>query len=219
MARAERTLTANAFGTWFPKGTETLLQVPQYYQRYSLSCEAVSLRMALAYKNKTVSEDELIQNLKFATLKPAHYDSRTNQEIWGDPEVGFVGRIDGSMPAKTGYGVYEKPILDLALRYDKAAILEPATLDSLIGEIAAGNPVVVWGSINGGIDISWHDESGKFIKAISGEHARVVVGFSGTESAPTGIILNDPVYGRIEMTTAEFLRDWGLLGNKGVVVY
>ncbi len=216
--RIENFLPANTFGGWIRQGQETVLSVPVYYQKYSLSCEIAALRMALGYKGIYVSEDNLIKNLPFATYGPRKFDAKKNTNIWADPNVGFVGLINGKMPS-TGYGVYEKPILNLARKYLDAKIIEPATLDALIQEISAGNPVVVWGSVSDGKDISWQTPTGETIKAISGEHARVAAGFRGPTEAPTHILLIDPIYGKIQMTTGEFIRDWGLLKNKAVVVY
>ncbi len=204
--------------SWTGTPEETVLTVPLYKQKYSLSCEIASLRMALAYKWVYVEEDELIKDLIFVTKNPPTKDMQTGQTVWGDPNLGFVGAINGKMPV-TGYGVYEKPILDLALKYRKAEILFPATLETLVYEISRANPVVVWGSLTDGKDISWTDYNGNKIKAVAGEHARVAIGFRGPKENPTHIVLIDPVYGEIDMATEKFLKDWDLLENKGVVVY
>ena len=204
-----------------PDGTfdsESVLTVPFYKQKYSLSCEIASLRMALAYKWVYVEEDELIEDLVFVTKAPPTTNAQTGEVVWGDPNLGFVGLINGKMPV-TGYGVYEKPVLDLALKHREASDLSPATLENLIYEIGRSNPVVVWGSLTDGKDISWTDYNGNKIKAVAGEHARVAIGFRGEADNPTHIIVLDPVYGKIVMTKEKFVKDWGLLENKGVVVY
>ncbi|MEI8337602.1 MAG: C39 family peptidase [bacterium] len=209
---------AAVYSKWNANTLSFALPVKEYYQKYSLSCEIASLKLALDYKGINVSEDTLISNLPFATKEPAKIDPLTGQTIWGDPNKGFVGNINGKMPT-TGYGVYEKPILNVALNYRiNSGLLATSSIFYLLQEVKNGNPVVVWGSVTSGVDISWHDQFGNLIKAVGGEHARVVVGFNGPIDAPTAILIIDPVYGKIQMPISDFIRDWALLGNKAVVV-
>jgi len=46
-----------------------------------------------------------VRKLAFDTKDPMSPDG-----IWGDPEKGFVGDINGPIFYRTGFGVYEKPI-------------------------------------------------------------------------------------------------------------
>ncbi len=110
--RLEMDLTDNqatVYAKWINKTPLTVLSVPLYYQKYSLSCEIASLRMALAYKGVLLPEDTLIADLEFDTKNPPTRDQKTNRKIWGDPNKGFVGIINGKMPL-TGYGVYSRTI-------------------------------------------------------------------------------------------------------------
>lgn len=208
---AERDIAA-AYEAW-TKEPRFALTVPFHHQEYSLSCEIAALKMALDYYGVNASETELIAQLKFdPTPKNAA------QNTWGDPQVGFVGRIDGKMPL-TGYGVYEDPIVAVANNYRAAEKLASSTLPDLISAVSNGHPVVVWGSINAGYDISWQTPSRKKIKAVTGEHARVFTGWVGATSSPSHLLLVDPVYGQIQLSQTAFLKDWALLDNKAVVVY
>ena len=76
------------------------LDVPYHRQEHSLSCEIAALKMALDYYGLKISESDLIKELVFNTK-----DSRSKNNIWGDPDLGFVGNIDGKIP-NGGYGVY-----------------------------------------------------------------------------------------------------------------
>ncbi|MFA6410813.1 MAG: C39 family peptidase [Candidatus Buchananbacteria bacterium] len=190
------------------------LDVAYHHQQHSLSCEVASLLMALNYKGVKVTEDELIKQLPISDPGP-----RSQNNTWGDPDLGFVGDIDGRMP-DTGYGVYEKPIYDLALKYRPAKIMVNATLADLIAELANDNPVVVWGVVIGRTkDISWKTPEGKTIKAHLDEHARTLIGFTGQPKNPELIILLDPLYGEVRLKTADFLKNWQLLENRAVVIY
>ncbi|MDD5110372.1 MAG: C39 family peptidase [Patescibacteria group bacterium] len=188
------------------------LDVPFHRQEHALSCEVAALQMALEYYKVPVTESELIAALPFVTREP-----RGKNNVWGDPDLGFVGNIDGVSP-KTGYGVYAKPIAALAQKYRTARNITGATLTELLQEVQAQRPVVVWGTLSSGRDTSWMTPEGKKVKAVVGEHARVVVGFFGTLEEPTRILLQDPIYGTITMTRQKFIQNWGLLGNMAVVV-
>lgn len=189
-----------------------ILKVPFHKQERALSCEAAALTMALRYKNVDISESDILRLLPVATPL-----ARGDDNVWGDPQDGFVGDVDGSMP-KTGYGVYEKPVTSVARQFRGATALENAKLQDLIDALRAGNPAVVWGTVGSGKDISWKTTDGKYIKAIMGEHARVLIGYNGARANPASLILLDPIYGKITWSTKKFLRDWALLDNKAVVI-
>jgi len=196
-----------------PVKTAVRLAVPYYHQEHRLSCELAALQMALNYKGIKITESELISQLPIADAGPRHTGN-----IWGDPNLGFVGDIDGTMP-NTGYGVYQQPIYDLAIKYRQAKILATSTLSVLTNELANDNPIVVWGIIGKGQNISWKTPEGKFIAAQMDEHARTLIGFTGTADDPKILILLDPIYGEIRLSTADFLKNWSLLDYQAVVIY
>ncbi len=150
------------------------LNIPFHRQEHALSCEITALKRALMFKGKNISENELLKRLPFDTKEP-----RGSDNIWGDPDRGFVVNIDGKIPDQ-GYGVYEGPITDLAKLYRPSRIIDNATLTDILTELSRGNPVIIWGTLASGKDISWNIKDGKFVKAIYGEHTRVLAGFSGT---------------------------------------
>ena len=117
--------------------TEFKLNIPFHRQEHSLSCEIATLKMALDYYKLDIPESELLEKLPFDT------ESRRNKNnTWGNPNLGFVGNIDGKMPNE-GYGVYEQPILDLALQYRDAKKMENAQLVDVLNEVNNGHPVIV----------------------------------------------------------------------------
>lgn len=195
------------------KEMNTKLEVPFHKQERPLSCEIAALRMALNYYGWRVSEDELLARLPFET-----HSSRLPGNIWGDPDRGFVGDINGRMP-NSGYGVYENPIALIASQYREAQALSGTSLTTILEQVAAGRPVIVWGHIASGKDISWQTPGGKEVKAVFGEHARVVAGFIGTVSEPKYLILLDPIYGKMIWSADKFLQNWASLDNRAVVVY
>jgi len=131
--------------------------------------------------------------------------------------LGFVGKIDGKMP-NTGYGVYAKPILEIAKKYRAASMIENAGLNDLINELSNKNPIVVWTVIGPEKDISWKTPEGKKIKAYQIEHAQVVIGFTGSQDNIKKIILLDPVYGEVYWDKQYFLRKWSMLDRQAIVI-
>ena len=188
------------------------LSIPYHHQEHTLSCEVASLLMALNFRGVKITESELIKELPVSDPGP-----RRANNIWGDPNLGFVGNINGQVP-NGGYGVYEQPIYNLAVKYRSAKIITNATLDDLITELINGNPIVVWGVIGSGRDISWKTSDGKFIPAKLDEHARTLIGYTGESNNPQLMILLDPIYGEIRMKVNDFLANWEMLDKRAVVI-
>ncbi len=187
------------------------LNVPFHRQEHALSCEIASLKMALEAVGVNVSEAELISNLNFDTTP------RQNG-VWGDPYTDFVGDIDGKMMS-TGYGVYWDPIARTGLKYRRTESITGGSLQQLIYHLNQGRPVVVWGYFGRGNRMPWTTPAGRQINAINGEHARVLVGYTGSMANPESLILLDPIYGELQWSVDEFLENWGALENGAVVVY
>lgn len=121
---------------------DVVLDVPAYIQERALSCEVATLKMALAYKGVTVSENELMGHVGY---DPTPHVGNT----WGNPHQAFVGDIDGRQPT-TGYGVYWEPIARAGAEYRPTEYFTNGTVQDLTYEIVRGNPVVVWGNTASG---------------------------------------------------------------------
>jgi len=187
------------------------LPVALHRQERSLSCEIASLKMALSGVGIDVPESELVGALKFDPTPRAN-------GTWGDPHEGFVGNIDGKMLGD-GYGVYWKPVAQVALRYTNAVAIENGALGQLIYHLNQGRPVVVWGYFGNGNTVSWTTPAGRQVTGVNGEHARTLVGYTGSPTSPESLILMDPIYGELQWTVSEFLKNWSALDNGAVAVY
>lgn len=189
----------------------TKLAVPAYLQRYTLSCEISALRMALNFRGAGVSEDDLIPKVGFDTTPH-------NGNVWGNPYNAFVGNIKGTQ-MKDGYGVYWGPIAKAARSYRDAQDFQGWNIEQLTGEIAKGNPVIIWVYSHAGRVTSWNTPDGTNIYAVRDEHAVVAVGFVGPLNNPTQIIVNDPLSGQIYWSRTTFDKKWNIFNRSGVVVY
>ncbi|MBI2626498.1 MAG: C39 family peptidase [Candidatus Nealsonbacteria bacterium] len=189
-----------------------LVDAPLYWQESHLSCEAASLRMALAAKDIYVSEDDIMSKIG--------YDPTPRKNgVWGDPNKAFVGDINGKI-CDTGYGVYWDPVAKAAQNWRNAEAFSGWSLKDLIKEIQSGNPVIMWGTLPVETlhDCSWFTPEGKYIKGWREDHVRLIVGFLGDASSPSKIILNDPLAGKLYWSVDYFLTNWEAFGYSGVVI-
>lgn len=168
------------------------LHVPWYHQRYRLSCEAATLRMAHNYHDPySIGSDGQV-------LRLLGVDRRARRgNRWGDPNRTFVGDPNGRM-MKTGYGVHYAPIARVATRYDRcrpAVMLRGASRQTYARYLADGYPIVVWGAHRGPsgiVRVRWRSWWGNIVTAYSVEHTWTIVGFRGSVANPTHFIIHDP---------------------------
>ena len=170
--------------------------------------------MALAYRG--IYKDVLTLHSQIAR-DYTPYDEVNN--TFGDPYTGYTGDIYGKTK---GYGVYWGPISNLISKYRSNSIKTGWNLTGLLTEVRNGNPVVIWahnGYSYAGNEYHWTTPGGKDIRAITGMHSYVVVGYRGSVDNPTHVILNDSNRGVWTKTKNEFLSLWGYFNNTGIVVY
>ena len=183
------------------------LKVPFYKQPYANSCEATSLRMALGFKGIIKNE---IQILTKFTYNPTFKDWVNN--IWDDPQKQYVGYVDISGRPNGGYGVYGLPVVKAIESFGRTATYATGTAITasfLAREVDAKNPVMIWGYTSlKEPPYTWTTREGVIVKAVRGEHVRVVVGYKGTIDNPIGFYVHDPFSGKMnEYWTAQKLID------------
>lgn len=182
----------------------TKLDVPHFQQQYINTCEAASLRMALAYFGINTNDQDIV--LRFG------YNPRAKDEVkneWDDPHKMFVGSIN-STSTSAGYGVYGEPVVRAAESYGREAeYLKTITPTGIAEEIKAGHPIIMWGytSITK-VAYTWNLPDGGTAKAIKGEHARLIIGVVGNINNPLGFYVHDPANGnQAEYWPTESLMD------------
>ncbi len=171
------------------------LKIPHFMQPYANSCEATSLKMALAFKG--VIKDEIDILAKFV-YRPTVKDWDNN--IWDDPQKQFVGYVDVSGKPNGGYGVYGLPVLRAVEGFGRTGVYATGTditASFLAQEIDNNNPVLIWGYTSLKEPVyTWTTREGVVVTAVRGEHVRVVTGFKGTVDKPIGFYVHDSFYGR-----------------------
>lgn len=170
------------------------LKVPYYNQQYPNSCEAASLRMALAYRGIYKKDMDIVKAFGYNPT----YKDWTNS-IWTDPQKQYVGYVNIAGRPYGGYGVYGLPVVKATEGFGRTAVYATGTAITaqfLAREIDAGNPVIAWGytSITEPANF-WTTKDGTTVKALRGEHVRVIVGYKGTIEKPLGFYVSDPFTG------------------------
>ena len=164
---------------------------PTYDQRkyYLNGCESVSLYLLLKYNGVNVSPETIVSNLRMG--ETPHMEG--NVKYGGDPEVEFVGNPKD----KSGYGVFENQIIDVANQF-KSGIkkITGTSLDGVLEIVKQGHPVQVWASSYQRTPIkcnTWiHKASGKTITWYCNFHSLVLIGSTGSK-----VIVSDPLTGTI----------------------
>jgi uncharacterized protein YvpB len=199
---------------WAPSPGYVTIPVPIYRQTRNLNCETAALQMGLAYYGHYYSQDAL-----FAYENP---DLRRAQWIngvlhWGDPYTNFVGDVNGSESALTGYGVYYPVILSIARSHGVPNAyggegFSPATV---YAELAAGHPVQIWMEARWSRPAmhTWIAWDGRSIKYSQAEHSVILTGVS-----PTMVRVNDDQFGsQYWVSKWTFETSWRDFNNMAVV--
>ena len=164
---------------------------PTYNQNtdYPNGCESAALYNLLRFYKIEVSMSQLINALKKGD--GPHYEDGVY--YGGNPELEFVGDPSDSH----GYGVYQKPIIEVANKFKSGMIdYTGHSLDEVLAIVKKGMPVQIWASVNmqnTDICTNWiYKETGKKINWICKLHSVVVIGFNKNK-----VIVSDSYTGEI----------------------
>lgn len=188
------------------------IDTPIVQQIYQNNCETAALSMLLAAVG--VDQDQEALQEQIATSAPLDPETGPNGEmIWGDPNEGFVGRPPGGGPAG-GFGVFEKPVLELASRWADPVDLSGGEPARIYRRLRQGHPVMTWIGLSDGPYETWSAPSGAEVTVNFGEHTVVLTGIAGDR-----LFVNDPLDGlRKVWTRAEFEAKWDLLDRRAISV-
>ncbi|MBQ3021453.1 MAG: C39 family peptidase [Bacilli bacterium] len=184
---------------------------PTYHQfpNYPNGCESVSLYLMLKYQGVDVTVEEIVN-----ILKKGDAPYRKNGVLYGaDPEIEFVG----DPRLKTGYGVFEKPILDVANHYKSGMKnITGSSLSEVLKIVSNGKPVQVWASINlknTYICAKWKSTStDRYVEWKCGLHSLVIIGYTYNK-----IITSDPYTGKVEYYTKnQFEKMYEIYGKRAI---
>lgn len=171
-----------------------------YAQAYNLTCESRSA----------------VDWARYFGVNIAELDFQASLPVSDNPEVGFVGYLDGALgqipPAS--YGVHAPPVADLLHDYGlTASAVKGYSLEKLKNQVAKGNPVIVWvvGNVWYGEPVEYTADDGSIVTVAHFEHTAIVVGY---DEYGLTFVDNDLLYWR---STDAFLNSWAVLGNMAII--
>src|SRR2546423_602471 len=152
-----------------------------------------------------------------ADLRPAVVAANGAIVQWGDPYTNFVGNVNGSETAHTGYGVYYPVILSIARSYGvpNAYGGQGLSAATVYAELAARHPVQIWMEARWSRPSmgTWTAWDGRRIRYSLAEHSVILTGVS-----PTMVRVNDDQFGsQYWVSKAVFERSWADFGNMAVI--
>lgn len=187
------------------------VRAPVVRQRLRNNCESAALQILLAATG--VSVDQLSLQREFRRDGPLDPAGSGAGRIWGDPDVGYVGRSEGGGVAG-GFGVYPGPVAAIARRHGRR-------LDQLTGRPAsriyrrlrAGRAVMAWVGLSDGPYGEWRSPRGRKIRVNFGEHTVVLTGMRSDGR----IRVVNPLQGTRELwTQLRFETMWARLGDRAL---
>lgn len=189
------------------------IRAPVVAQELRNNCESAALEILLATAGKRVPQLQIQRALP--TSGPLDPVAAGPDRIWGDPELGFVGRADGGGTAG-GFGVYEGPIITAAGRLgvplEDLGGQEPR---GIVQRVRSGEAVMVWVGLSDGPYGSWRSPTGRDVTVNFGEHAVVLTGVT----ADGRLQVINPLQGTREIwTPQQFSNGWRLLGRRAVAI-
>ena len=170
-------------------------------QLTTLDCEARSAVDWARYFGISIDENEFIDKIPLSD----------------DPEIGFVGDINGAMgqlpPA--GYGVYPPPIAAILREYGlNAKAVSNMSYEDLQREIASDRPVIVW-IVNLPFEIEpdvYTASNGNTVPVAPFEHTWIV---SGYNLSTVTVVDSEWTY-NVKLET--FLERWAVFDNRAIIL-
>ncbi|SFA49611.1 Uncharacterized protein YvpB [Parageobacillus thermantarcticus] len=194
----------------------TLIDAPIISQLPELprGCEVTSLAMLLNYAGVNVDKMTLAKQIK---KNPTPYRKHNGKVFYGHPNEGFVG--DMYTTKKPGYGVYHKPIKQLAEMYlpNQIVDLTGQSFAEIYKYLSKGTPV--WVITNTTFRVlppsefrEWQTPQGP-IKITYREHSVLITGYDDQY-----IYFNDPLTGtkNKKAPKVEFIKAWEQMGKQAI---
>ena len=193
------------------KAVESRISAPVIGQKLRNNCETAALEILLATVG--VKTDQLQLQEEIARSGPLDPRETAQGRVWGDPELGYVGRAEGGGVAG-GFGVYESPVA--ALARSQGQRLEDLTEDpveAVYDRLLEGRAIMTWVGLSDGPYGEWRSPQNEPVRVNFGEHTVVLVGM--TRDGQLRVI--NPLQGTREVWSREdFEIMWRRLGRRAL---
>lgn len=202
-----------------PLQVSKIVDVPVISQLPELprGCEVTSLAMLLKFKGIEIDKMELA---KLIRKDSTPYQIREGKVYFGNPNEGFVGDIYNLNAP--GYGVYHKPIKELAESFLPDQVVDLTGSDFSDLELSISNELPVWVIINSRYQPLpseefrvWNTPKGE-VTITYWEHSVVITGFDKKY-----IYFNDPLKGEKNKKAPkqDFISAWEQMGRQAISFY
>ena len=179
------------------------------YPNYPTGCESVALTILLRYHGVSVTPDEVISLLPKG---PVPYN-KNGVVYGGNPELEFIG----NPYSLNSYGVYEKPLAEVANKFKPGINIATGTsFEDILKIVGTGKPVVVWTSMGLAapyLSTSWiYEPTGERIYWKANEHAVVLIGYTADR-----VIISDPIGGTMKYQSLTIFKErYNYYGKKAL---
>jgi uncharacterized protein YvpB len=182
---------------------------PRIRQELPNNCEAAALQILLATTG--AKRDQLALQRELPRSGPVDPRTADGVTVWGDPELGYVGRPEGGGPGG-GFGVYEKPVARVAQSHGRALVdLSGSAADAIYERLLEGRAVMVWVGLADGPLGRWRSPEGRDVAVNLSAHTVVLTGIRRDGS----LRVVNPLGGKRERwTKRQFEPMWERLGRR-----
>ena len=201
--------------------------VPFFKQVYSLSCEAASLQMALAYYGVNPGQDAILFGQIGVDSTQPHYESGTL--VWGNPYNSFVGNYNGYENADSGtasgYGTYWPTIARAANHFLPGSVDvargqagEGISPDTIFAAAHNRQPVVAW------VAFAYRPHEMQYMRAWDGSNDHIMYGAPWEHAvtisgwAPGYLLINNPHSHPEWIDAGTFEAAYGMFNNMAVIL-
>ncbi|WP_449598941.1 C39 family peptidase [Niallia sp. Marseille-Q9988] len=195
---------------------EILLDAPiiKQFPELPRGCEVTSLAMFLQYYQVKTDKMELAKKIE---RDKTPLSTKNGKIHWGDPNDGYIG--DMYSYSKPGYGVYHRPIIELAEEY------LPNKIDNLTGKqfeelklyLSKDRPVWIitnttYQKLPNSSFEEWETPNGK-VKITYKEHSVLITGYD-----ESFVYFNDPISGEKNKKEplGPFIDAWKQMGSQAL---
>ena len=202
-----------------PLQVSKIVDVPVISQLPELprGCEVTSLAMLLKFKGIEIDKMELA---KLIQKDPTPYQIIEGKVYFGNPNEGFVGNIYNL--DEPGYGVYHKPIKELAESILPNQVVDLTGSDFSDLELSISKELPVWVIINSRYkplptnEFRVWDTSKGEVTITYREHSVVMTGYDKEY-----IYFNDPLTGEKNKKASKqnFISAWEQMGRQAISFY
>jgi uncharacterized protein YvpB len=201
--------------------------VPFFKQIYSLSCEAASLQMALAYYGVNPGQDAILFGQIGVDSTQPRYESGTL--VWGNPYNSFVGNYNGYENADSGtasgYGTYWPTIARAANHFLPGSVDvargqagEGISPDTIFAAAHNRQPVVAW------VAFAYRPHEMQYMRAWDGSNDHIMYGAPWEHAvtisgwAPGYLLINNPHSHPEWIDAPTFVAAYGMFDNMAVIL-